>query len=531
MVSRLTWIIFLTGCVAAPHHHLAHFQQVGQVREINSLLHLSIPIDLTEYQTLCSRISSDLKTQAHQTLRATHLKRQLELTHRELKGQCTHLDTFLHLAQGRKRSFLAVATTLFSLFGLGKLLDLGHQHHTDQQIHALVQHVQSLQSQMKLAGQELQQHQRNILDLYQSWKALATVVSEDEQGLDLLRESETFRRHLSRLVEGLHGLQTSTTPTQLLTPGTVQAIWEQLRNTSHFPNLPLSHPAHLTQFPVSSYLDRTTLYLIIHLPLLTPAAPLHLYTLNTAPFPISTSNLSLTAQIRSGSPHLATTKEGTEFVPLSNEELKGCIQLGNTYFCEGLIRRNNRTSHCLSRLYDNNLERLSEFCEVHLQVEPAYVTPTEHGWMFYSAEPENLLIQCTNGTDVSHHFQGLLRVLREVNCTYRTSQYRLLGNHRPLTTLHADRVNLYPLDELRGKLLSPDLGQSIWSSLRRGQSVDQLLQTALHSGKELPGLDFSYMSRNLTYVSLAVNIIIIVIILLGTAYNYIRRPRRSTVQD
>ena len=531
MVPSLIWAALLTtGCAAVPHHHLAHFQQIGQVREINSFLHLSIPINLAEYQTLCNRFTIDLKEQAHRVLRATHLKQQLGLAHQELDRQCRSLDAFLHLARSQKRSFMAVAMTLFSLFGLGKLLDLGHQHQTDQQVHAMVQHVQSLQTQMKLVGRELQLHQRNLLDLYQSWKALATAVNEDEQGLDLLRESDTFQRHLSQLVEGLHGLQANTPPIQLLTPGTAQAVWGQLRNTTHFPNLPLSHPAQLSRFPVSSYLDQTTLYLIVHLPLLISAAPLQLYTLNTTPFPLSPLNLSLIAHIRSEPPYLATTRDGIEYTLLSPEDLKGCLSLGDTYFCEGLVRRTNRSAHCLSRLYDNNLEQVSDFCEVHLRYTPAHVSPVEHGWTFYSAEPDNVLTQCSNGTEVNHHFQGLLYVPREPNCTYRTSQFRLLGNHRPLTTLHADRVNLYPLDELRRKVPTLDLGSDLFPALQQGQTMDRLLQHTLTSG-EGPPLIVPTTSQYLTYVSLGLDFLIIGIMCFGTAYNYIKRPRHPIVQD
>ena len=520
MLSHL-WILTWWVCQASTSTHSTRFQHSGQIQETDALLHLSISLNLTEYGTACQRVERDLKQQLKRVKVDSPFKNQIEWSMQELSQHCQLLEDHLKHVPTRKRSFLAIATTLFSLIGLGKLLDFGHQQQVDGQIHTLVHHVQSLQDQVRLAGQELHHHQASLTDLYGRWKDFTIAIHEDERSQHLLREAAILQQHLERLLDGLHSLQADNLPPQLLTPTVIHTLWQRIANTTLRPLLPISHPTHLTQFPSSSYLDQSSLHLIIHIPVLNPSSPFNLYKLKSNPFYLThpDNRTSLQAHLRPNSLALAVSADPLGFTLLDSDDLAGCLQRGKVYFCESLIRHTDFSSQCLARIYSNNFDQLERYCDIIITPVHHSVTPTQYGWRFFTTHPDNLLVQCRNGTEVSRSYQGFLDITKEPNCTYQTTRYRLLGNHRPLLQLQADRVNLHPIPHFNLDLPVP------FNISTHGDSLDHLLRLRIEHDQRISDHWHSETSRYLLYGSLALAIGVFFLICAGTYHNYRHRPR------
>jgi len=196
-----------------------------------------------------------------------------------------------------------------------------------------------------------------------------------------------------------------------LSPDTLRMLFEDLTSIAQEKGFfPLTNqPSDLLQIETSYTFDGNDVLLLLHVPMTPKDSLLRLFRLRPFPIPISDT---LSILPKAPTSILALSKGKNRLMTtIEHSDLLGCHQIGNVYTCDrhGALRRDVK-SHCLGALFEQDIPRARQLCDLELVPRQEAVTQLQSNWfLVYSPTMFTAYVTCQNGTSSEEYIRREIR--------------------------------------------------------------------------------------------------------------------------
>ena len=196
-----------------------------------------------------------------------------------------------------------------------------------------------------------------------------------------------------------------------LSPDNLHKLFEDLTNVAKDKGFVLltQRPSDLLQIETSYVFDGNDMMLLLHVPMTPQDSLLRLFRLRPFPIPIS-DTLALLPKVPTSILALSKGKH-RQMTTIEHSDLLGCHQIGNVYTCDrhGALRKDVK-SHCLGALFEQDIPRARELCDLEIVPRVEAVTQLESNWfLVYSPEMYTGYVTCQNGTSSEEYLKREIR--------------------------------------------------------------------------------------------------------------------------
>lgn len=454
---KALWVLYLLLSEAWTQHQVV-FDKVGNIATAVSYGHLHLYLNISETEGELAKLSQVLTEISKASLlwseplksKAKQFHHDLSLEIKDMEQEILDLQNFLRggfVAKDhyhRNKRFIgllmAMAAGLSGTFmGLYNAVELHKLQASLSDITTRQNHITDIlqDHEVRLATVE-----KDIKSINITLHKIANVAVEASQQaylntveLRCLHAIRTIRIHIVKLRAGLNSIMYHRLAMDIVHAGEMNNVLERFKLEAAKKGYQLlsTSSLHLFQYEASFLYDEHGTHIIVHIPLVRDSGMLELYKYVPFPVPLPSARDQSGSLYQNMVLHLNAPHDyiGVDIISghhklLTHTELSECQLLGSTYFCRRQnVIHTNLNSSCLGALFTQQINTAHYLCPVSvLEAKEVVHQQDESTYHLYSVRPQNVAIQCYNGTTYPLPVpQGLYEINVPSNCRCSTNDH------------------------------------------------------------------------------------------------------------
>lgn len=454
-----------------PGGHNIYFFETDTVHIANDFIHMTIQIDLTNFQQACQQFKGATTTFATGALPfqinpIQNLQDSVQNSCNVLELLDTHQQSVVPQAFRQPRALPLLPLLPFAKGAIYSLTGLFNIY----TIYRFLKDIFGTESTKNLRKQYLvlKNHDTYLEKLNHDIGHVTTAIRAFEEMMTREGSIEQKYRHLLQLTIAAQSIQGHSNfiqllwnslnmgklPVNIIPPNKLIDLYRKLKYQAEQLNAKLifDQPLDILQLPTTFSLNKRQITILVHCPLVQQ----HMTMYKLVPIPTKSAEDFHIMIHDSQKDLLLVSADNAYHTTLTHEELtKRCHTFQQTFVCEnlGVLNTDIETS-CLGALFTNNPDKADVLCDKTHVAHPWMVHQlSSNNFVIFSQDPTQIMHICANGTRVAEKLHGVKIFQIQETCYVTAFGFQLRPSSTTTLTLTVQHEMYF--DDL-GKLRNID---------------------------------------------------------------------------
>jgi hypothetical protein len=406
------------------------FQERGDVYVAYDVIHLVIPIDLGPLEQQCHYfrttiqaalpIYKEIPQLENMWFSAAHLIKQscdLQPIHTQVLQPMVKRQAMLGLG--------AVVGTIFGIYSLVRIQELGRRVHSLEQSHVDDLHIlRNHETRMHLVERDVKVINASLDSLGRTLERQSSLVGKMLWMTTLTEQFGLLQLHLRAASDGFAALLSQRFPVSWVLPKELPSIYRAVEKRAQRMGgvLPLQQDVDLYHLPASFLVKDQTVQVFIHVPVVHERMKLYKY-LDT---PVKRNGTGYAIVRSERFDHLIVAERNRVHKEVDLTTLdRACVKMGQTLLCEHLGNlAKQMTQSCLGSLFINR--DVQTHCVVRDLKDPWLTAQLDHDlFQIFVRDKTTLFTECVNGSRTTSELIGIQVIRIPRWCWAYTNEFEL----------------------------------------------------------------------------------------------------------